>query len=347
MGMSVRETRPGVWEVCAYLGVYDGRKRRGWATVYGKKQDALAAERDMRIRHGGGVKLNVYELTLADYLNLWLIDYVEPYKEASTLENYSYNLKRILPHVGDTMLRKLTPQDLQRAYARIGKKVSSATVRNTHRVMHAALERAVKNDLVPYNVADRVELPPAPRFAPRVLTPEEAVRLLEAAQGTQHYTLLVMALLTWQDVNLTEGVLRVRKGKTEAGQCVVCLPPPAIVVLNDLHARRSPQPTDPVFVGKTGRPICMSIMSKKYLRGITGKAGLPRMRFHDLRHTHITWLAAADISARTVADRVGHVDPGFTMRTYAHLSTDAQRRAAVLVGNTLRLPENLEKQTGC
>lgn len=336
--MSIREIRPGVWEVCVYLGVHDGRKQRGWATVYGKKQDALAAERDMQIRQGGGVKINAYELTLADYLNMWLVDYVEPYKEASTLENYTYNLKRILPYVGDTLLRKLTPQDLQRAYVRIRKQFSATTVRNTHRVIHAALERAVKNDIAPYNVADRVELPPAPRFAPRILTPEEATRLLEATQGTQHYPLFVTALLTgmrlgelqrltWQDVDLGDGVLRVLKSKTEAGQRVVCLPPAAVVVLNDLRARRNPQPTDPVFTGRTGQPICMSIMSKKCLRRATEKAGLPRMRFHDLRHTHITWLAAADVSARTVADRVGHVDPGFTMRTYAHLSTDAQRRA--------------------
>lgn len=354
--MSIREIRPGVWKICAYMGVVDGMKRRRYATAYGNKQDARAAERDLQIRSGGKAKLNVYELTFADYLNTWLAEYVEPYKPPSTLESYIFSLKRLVPHIKGLLLRKLAPRDLQRAYAAIGKEVSSSSVRNTHRVVHAALERAVKNDLVPYNVADRVELPPAKKFRPVTLTPADAVKLLDVAKGTPHYELVAVALLTgmrlgelqrltWADVDLAGMSLTVEKSKTEAGERIIYLPLSAVAVLSDLNARRRPLPSDHVFIGKTGNSIYAPSMSKEYLRHLTEKAGLPRMRFHDLRHTHATWLSAVNLNPRTVADRLGHTDPSFTMRTYAHMSTDAQRQAAALVDDILRLPEIPENQT--
>lgn len=348
--MSVREIKPGLWEARAYLGVVRGEKEFKYKRVYGDKQDALAAERELKDRYGGKKKLRTYNLTTGEWFEVWLREYVAPYRAEGTLSNYVFTLKRILPYVESVPLRELAPNDLQRAYTQIGKRLSKASVRNTHRVIHVALKCAMKNDLIKDNPADRVELSPVPRFKPRVLTPKEAAKLLEAARGTQHYALLATALLTgmrlgelhrltWADIDLAGGALQVKKSKTEAGERVVCLPSPIIPLLSEMYAARRPLPTDRVFIGKTGNPIYTSAMSKEYLRRITDKAGLPRMRFHDLRHTHITWLAAADISARTVADRVGHSDPSFTMRTYAHLSMDAQRQAAALAGDLLKLPE--------
>ncbi len=83
-------------------------------------------------------------------------------------------------------------------------------------------------------------------------------------------------------------------------------------------------------------------LTSKVMFRICDAAGLPHVRFHDLRHTHATWLASMDISARTVADRLGHRDASFTLRTYAHASMTAQKKAAAIVDNMISgyLPGN-------
>lgn len=100
--------------------------------------------------------------------------------------------------------------------------------------------------------------------------------------------------LKLEDVDLNGGALTIKKSKTEAGERVVILPDHAIGMLHGMYSKRRPGRSDYVFLGKTEKKIYEKTMSKDYLRSITKKSGLPRMLFHNLRHTHATWLAASD-----------------------------------------------------
>lgn len=365
--MSIREVRPGVWEIRVYLGIEAGRERYTYATIEGKKADALEMERKLAQEKGNSIRLSAYSLKLSQYLDFWLNEYILPYRAQKTYTFYELNLnKRIIPDLGHIELRKLTPQDIQRFYNRTVKKridgkegtLSSTSLRAIHRTLHAALERAVKLDLIENNPADRVELPTPARFKPRVLIPEEAQRLLEAAKDNPNYALIATALFTglrlgellslrWESVDLRDGVITVEKSKTASGVRMVPIPPFATEIL-----RKQRGATQGVFVfpgNLRGEEIERSYLSSKVMPKLCEAAGLPRMRFHDLRHTHATWLAAMDISARTVADRLGHSDASFTLRTYAHVSLTAQRKAAAIVGEILedsgrqKTPENPSK----
>lgn len=351
--MSVREVREGIWEIRVYLGIEAGRERYTYATIEGKKADALEIERKLAQEKGNSIRLSAYSLKLSQFLDFWLNEYILPYKAPKTCAFYELNLnKRIIPDLGPIVLRKLTPQDIQRFYNKTIKKridgkpgpLSGTSLRAIHRTLHAALERAVKLDLIESNPADRVELPTPVRFKPRVLTPDEGIRFLEAAQGTTHYALIATALFTglrlgellslrWKNVDLSNGVITVEKSKTASGIRFVPIPS---VAVNILKKQRDTVQGDIVFPGSLGgEEIQRTYLSSKVMPKLCEAAGLPRMRFHDLRHTHATWLSAMDISARTVADRLGHSDASFTLRTYAHVSLTAQRKAAAIVGEIL------------
>lgn len=174
-------------------------------------------------------------------------------------------------------------------------------------MLHVALERAKGIGMITDNPADAAEQPKPSKFHPVVLTPEEAEKLLNTAKGSPYYALIATALYTgmrlgelanvlWQDVDFAAQTMEVCQSKTQAGHRMVYLPPAIVKVLSDLHAKRKPEKTDHVFIGKTGNPICEDSISNDIMKALCKKARLPRMRFHDLRHTHATWLAAADVS---------------------------------------------------
>lgn len=86
-----------------------------------------------------------------------------------------------------------------------------------------------------------------------------------------------------------------------------------------------------LFCGPTGRPIFLSNLHRRDHLPRLRRLGLPRTRIHDLRHFHATFLIGNSVDARTVADRLGHSSPSFTLSTYAHAVAHAQAGAVSLV----------------
>ena len=71
------------------------------------------------------------------------------------------------------------------------------------------------------------------------------------------------------------------------------------------------------------------------LQRVLKRAGLPRIRFHDLRHTCATMALQNGVDVKTVSSMLGHYSAGFTLDTYAHVTTSAKREAAKAMGNIL------------
>lgn len=153
--------------------------------------------------------------------------------------------------------------------------------------------------------------------------------------------------LQWGDVDLETRELTVRHNlvKNEAGQYGVGLPKTdtgrrKIVLASDIadilrdhwreehRGRRAPRPEDFVFTAASGNHVQPRHLDRTY-RTLMEQAGLPRIRFHDLRHTAASLLIRRGVSAKVVADRLGHADANFTLRVYTHVYDD-QRAAAAL-----------------
>ena len=89
-----------------------------------------------------------------------------------------------------------------------------------------------------------------------------------------------------------------------------------------------------VFPSPTGGPISPDSVLHM-LHRVLSRAGLPKVRFHDLRHTFATLALQNGVDIKTVSGMLGHYSAGFTLDTYAHVTTIAQRQAADVMGNVL------------
>ena len=212
---------------------------------------------------------------LADWLDLWYQGYKKPNLRPNTQMSYERRIyQHIIPALGQAQLDKLTTADIQDFYASLkkcgrlirtdlyGDGLSNQTVRGIHTTLHAALGKAVEENLIFRNPADGCKLPSAKPREMKVLEPEEIQRLLIQAREDGCYELLLLELSTglrrgeicalqWDDLDMKTGALQVERQvhrvrgelvvsppKTKAGRRTVLLPPPP--VLNVLKAYRPP-----------------------------------------------------------------------------------------------------------
>jgi integrase len=84
--------------------------------------------------------------------------------------------------------------------------------------------------------------------------------------------------------------------------------------------------TDLIFCTRAGGPLNPSNIARVY-EAIVKRSDVRRVRFHDLRHTHATWLLKADVPVKVVSERLGHPKISITLDTYAHALPDMQDHA--------------------
>lgn len=259
---------------------------------------------------------------------------------------------------------------LLREGARGGKPLAPKTVRNIASGLHSALEVAVKYKLLPLNPVKLTEIRLDPHRAERLRywETEEAQTFLAHTAADRLQPLWTLLLgsgcrrgetlaLRWSDVSgtgisvtksLTAYAGKIREGqpKTRTGVRTITLDAHTLSVLDDWKARQSEErerveaiehdynPDGYVFTDEAGRPLHPHTVSRTFDRAVAS-SGLPRIVLHDLRHTHATMLLKAKVPYEVVSKRLGHTDPGFTIRQYRHVTPSEQTEAASVVGDLL------------
>lgn len=366
---SIYRRKDGRW-VGQYL-VYtsEGPKYR---YLYGKTRQKVAekltkamADRD------GGITFDAGRLTVREYLDRWMKDSVRGTVRLSTVERHEINVRvHINPALGQAKLKSLTPAHVRALHReKLDAGLSPATVRKIHSTLHKALSQAVADGLIPRNAADVK----APRPAPdemRPLSEAEARAFLESAStsGERFEALYVLAITTglrrgellglrWDDANLEQGTLRVgrslvREGgrytlgetKTKRGRRRVNLTPRTV---NALKAHRKRQleervrlaglyeDQDLIFATSAGTPIQPENLVKRSFKPLLKKAGLPEIRFHDLRHTCATLLLGRGVHPKIVQELLGHATIAMTLDTYSHYLPSMGNQASGAMGDAL------------
>ncbi len=226
-----------------------------------------------------------------------------------------------------------------------------------HKVLHLALEKAVRWNLVPRNVCEAVDPPRKARYEFHPLNEEQIQQFLKAASGHRLEALFVLSLasgmrkgelmaLKWQDINFSAGTLQVRrvlthmpaklngKGgyveaepKTEKSRRSIVIAPFALEMLRhhracQLEAKLKAGPAwkenDLVFCSSVGGHLHTSRDVFTQFKKLLAQAGLPDIRFHDLRHTSATILLSLGIHPKVVQEMLGHSQIGITMDVYSH-----------------------------
>lgn len=234
--------------------------------------------------------------------------------------------------------------------------LSSATVRSLHLMLHNVLNRAVKECLILRNPTEDCIAPKVQKFEMQILQPEHIKTYLDAAEKRgllpMFYLELVSGLrkgeltaLLWSDLDITNRTISVSKQyvknpngdltlshpKTETSVRKVSVPQEAVDLLVAEHKRHPNNPY--MFPSPITRemyhPDSIVNLHKKILKD----AGLPHIRFHDLRHTFATLALQNGVDVKTVSSMLGHYDAGFTLRTYTHATRQKQDEAAQTMGS--------------
>lgn len=307
-------------------------------------------------------------ITVGEWLREWLAKEIDV--KPRTAAGYQQVVEQHLtPAFGRVRLRELSTRHV-RDYreAKRMKGLSPRTVQYHLGILRHALRVAESHSLVERNVARLVTSPTVGRHEIVPLTPGECATFLAAVRGERLEPLYKLAMfsglrqsellgLTWGDIDFSAGTLRVSRTlqryakafhldepKTEKSRRVIALPAP---VLEALRAQRTRQleerleagPAwegcwDLVFLTENGRPLLGTFVTRSF-QAVLKRAGLPHVRFHDLRHGAATYLLAAGVELKTISEILGHSQIHVTANTYAHVMIELKRDAADKLGAVL------------
>ena len=360
MGKKNRRGRGGISKVKGrdlYVARYTvetetGPKRKA---VYGKDYEETErllnqalADRDK------GLVFDAGAMTVAEYMNRWLVDCAKGRVAHRTYDGYEQRLKdHINPGLGRVKLAKLSPANVQAFYnAKLTSGLAPGTVRAIYAVLHGALDQAVKWNLIPRNPAASVDPPKLRQEEMTVLDADQARRFLNAAKGDRWECQYVLALscgirrgelmgLKWSDIDLDARTLRINRQlqrmrdggglyftqPKNASRRTINLPETAINALGSHRMRQLEeqlwagpnwQENELVFSTIKGTPVDAQNVTARSYKNILKKAGVPHMPFHSLRHSCATLLLAKGVHPTYVQKLLGHQSIRLTLDLYSH-----------------------------
>jgi len=359
-----------------------GEKKRNqkWYTVHGSLANAEAFLQNVLVQLNGGVGVDWMNLTFGQYLKRWLEDWCDELSP-NTRSGYQRNIdKHIIPKLGAIKLRELSAWQIKRFYIECAKTgrldgkggLAGRTILQFHRIIHSALERARKLELVTKNVCSNVDSPRQSRYRADILSFAEVEHLISTASNSPGYISYMLGVLmgmrrgevlglTWNDVDLTpqaetlhitqtltvvDRKLQFVKPKSDTSYRVLAIPQLLVEPLKQLRREQAEHRLrlgedyydhDLVVCRTDGRPINPGSFSQDFRKWLTAM-GIKHVRFHDLRHTHASLLSHLGAQPKLISERLGHSTIGITMDLYAHVMQGADREAARKLDAALKKP---------
>ena len=359
---SIYQRSDGRWTATISMGWTigsNGKPKRLRKSFYGRTRQEVAKQlTTAKAAQDRGAPIVSERLTVAGYFTDWIAS--KSNLRERTRESYQQIIRdHITPQLGKHRLAQLTPAHVRGLMtAKLAQGLDPRTVDYVRAVLRSGLTTAEREGLVARNVAKLVETPAKPRREMTALDPAQARRLLEAANGNPFETLYTVAVslglrqgeafgLRWSRVDLETGRLNVShqlqkiggayrlvEPKADSGR-VLAMPGAVLASLRAHKARQSGarlaagskwKDGDYVFTRADGRPLTPSCVRHDFER-LQVVAEVPRIRFHDLRHSAASVLLAMGVSAKMVQETLGHSQIGTTLNVYAHLF-DPERQAA-------------------
>jgi integrase len=301
------------------------------------------------------------------YLLRWL---KLPRSERTRRKYTSHATRTLIPALGKKRLDRLTATDVQNTVNAASTTLAPATVHAIAAVLRSALSDAEREGLVTKNVARRVRLPPLDRSEREALTPDEVRSLLMAVRGDRYEALYHIFLfaglrhmealgLRWRDIDLDTGEMRLREQLAHIGaewaraplkgrkSRRISLPNCVVECLKDHLLRQQIERATVadvtgwglIFTTARGTPLSDEVVREHFYAHLE-RAGIPRIRIHDLRHTAASLLANLDVTMREVQGILGHTHATMTARYVHHFPGEEGRAAAAMDALYARLFED-------
>jgi integrase len=351
---SIYQRKDGRWCAQVSLGYKPGGKPHR-KLLYGKTRTEVSEAMKRTLRDQQlGLTVSSERQTLEMYLTDWLENTVKQKNKIQTYRSYEWIVRiHLVPGLGRIPLIKLTPQKLQAFLNGLHTSgLSPATVKHVNATLRAALSQAHRWQLVHQNAAKLVTLPRSIRYVPTILSADQAKTLLGFIMGHKHEALFTVALtlglrrgetlgLRWRDINFETSRMTVRhslenvKGKgarltdtkSDKSKRELRIPQICLIALERHRNSQAKQiqwagtkwkDQDFVFTTSLGTPMNPDEISHVFPE-VLKAAKLPKVRFHDLRHTCASLLLSLGVPAKLVQETLGHSTYQLTMDTYSHM----------------------------
>lgn len=334
-----------------------------------KAAEEIRAEYELKYEQPG---LTIKDILFGDFLYLWLETKKGSIRK-STYESYYAAIDvMIAPYFISKKIRlvDLTPLDIQIFYNNHIGRISNNTIKHYHVYIYSALKYAVKQSIIPYNPADRVEVVKVEKKHGQPFTKKELNAVIEACKNTPiEIPVLITSFcglrrsevcgLTWDDIDFENKIIHIRntrvkapiskgeifenKTKSKSGTRDLPLPPQLELVLSNEYQKQrdnriffkdSYHDSDFICVWEDGRPMQCDYVSKKFKK-ILKTLHIEDKSFHSLRHSVGTFMSnSGKVSLRTVQDFLGHADIS-TTQIYVHPDWEAKLSATKTIQNIM------------
>ena len=369
---NIRKRKDGRWEG-RYTAGHDPETGKAiYKNVLGRTQAEVKSKLKAAIEESKGLDVTkAGKYTVGAWMDEWFENYAKVKVRPSSHQTYrGYIDNHIKPNIGKIPLEKLTSLELQKLYKKLlekgrvdrieskhqAKGLSPKTVRNIHQIIASAMKLAKEQKIIASDPTESCTLPKLEHREMKTLSVEQLASFLREAKESGVFEMYYVEMATglrrgellglkWEDIDLEQGDLRVKRQiaringevieaplKTKNAYRTLPLAEDTIVVLKQQRKKVGSSPW--VFPSPTGGPISPDSVLHM-LHRVLKRAGLPKVRFHDLRHTFATLALQNGVDIKTVSGMLGHFSAGFTLDTYAHVTSAAQRQAAQTMGNVL------------
>ena len=372
-----------------------GKPIKKTKTIHGTIKDAKIELAKFVADVQKGLYVEGKSLKFEDFVEIWKRDYGSKELAPSTYNRYLGMLNsRIIPYFSHFHVDKIKPTDIMQFYdllsrdtqivrrknnngKKTGKPLSSKTIVEHHRLLHAMLQRAVYWQMIVANPAERVQ-PPKTKKPKRKYYDDEQSKtlvsnLMELTEDQFKYKVAIILTvftgvrlgelmgLEWSDINFKDGIVSINRSsqylaekgvftktpKTESSIRDVAIPEFVVTLLEEYKYWYDNQKalfgelwydSNRLFVQTDGKPMHPSTISKWFEKFVE-QIGLPVINFHGLRHTNATLLIAQNIDVSVVAARLGHAQITTTYNFYVHPIISHNKTAGFALENLL-LPQN-------
>lgn len=362
-GSITKNKKTGTWEFVFDSGTDPLTGKRKQIKRRGFESKSLAMDEMTKLKAEilGNEFLNLTQMSYARYMEEWFQER-KSHLQNSTFEIHSIFYRNVIkPKLGHFKLQQIAPIQIQKFVNGLVNDMSYSehTVHLIFRIVSASLKKAKTLKLIKDNPSIGITLPKVKRKEINVWSLEQVNFLIREAKKIKRLTRCHIGFLIsiytgmrqgevlglrWKDVDFEAQIIYVRQtltqnaviktgAKNKASLRSIHIPNKLVdelrayrkqVLQEKLLYGQSYPDNDLVVCTKSGKPMIPRNFRKEFYNLIE-QLGLPKIRFHDLRHTHATILIQQNVNVKLISERLGHSDIETTLNTYFHVLPDMQK----------------------
>ena len=362
-GSITKNKQTGKWDFIFDAGTdpLTGKRKQIRRRGFESKRQAMDTMTKLKAEVLENSFIDVTAMTYEKYLEEWFEERRNHLQKTTFDIHFIYYQNVIKPMLGHFKIQQITPLHIQKFVNNLVSeaKYSEHTVHLIYRIVSASLKKAKVMKIIKDNPASGITLPKIKRKEMNIWSLEQVNHFISAAKSikrlTRCYIGFLIALLTgmrqgeilglrWKDVDMDNQTIYIRQTLTQEAELKAGAKNNSSIrsihisnkLVSELKAHRKLVLEEKLLLGhnyndfdliictRSGKPIIPRNFRKEFYN-LTKKIDLPKIRFHDLRHTHATILIQQNVNVKLISERLGHAEIGTTLDTYSHVLPNMQK----------------------